>query len=264
MPVQARAGAITQPPTPQSPQSVELSVLSPQRVSPPELRAIGRGCEATATTKAGNIDSALRGSFDAINTQMHLTHALDDRRSGTTSIAVCVVGGTLCVANAGDSRAILAYIREEELDPKELKQLNRSTPSEMQEDSSAKAEASTGRESAASREQSVRMRMLLTRPLSKDHTPFRSDECQRIKATGARVLSMAQLEGLEAVPSDNEADGSGDTGTCVWDHDSVNMGEEIDTEGIRRVWHPKQDYRAQLSRARLAIVLLRAWCHCST
>jgi cGMP-dependent protein kinase 2 len=33
--------------------------------------------------------------------------------------------------------------------------------------------------------------------LSHDQTPFRDDECQRVKAAGARVLTLDQLEGLK-------------------------------------------------------------------
>jgi len=40
---------------------------------------------------------------------------------------------------------------------------------------------------------------LVAKPLSNDQTPYRKDERERIKKTGARVLSMDQIEGLEPV-----------------------------------------------------------------
>jgi hypothetical protein len=40
---------------------------------------------------------------------------------------------------------------------------------------------------------------LIAKPLSNDQTPYRKDERERIKKTGARVLSMDQIEGLEPV-----------------------------------------------------------------
>jgi hypothetical protein len=40
---------------------------------------------------------------------------------------------------------------------------------------------------------------LIAKPLSNDQTPYRKDERDRIKKTGARVLSMDQIEGLEPV-----------------------------------------------------------------
>ena len=40
---------------------------------------------------------------------------------------------------------------------------------------------------------------LVAKPLSNDQTPYRKDERERIKKTGARVLSMDQIEGIEPV-----------------------------------------------------------------
>lgn len=40
---------------------------------------------------------------------------------------------------------------------------------------------------------------LVAKPLSNDQTPYRKDERDRIKKTGARVLSMDQIEGIEPV-----------------------------------------------------------------
>lgn len=40
---------------------------------------------------------------------------------------------------------------------------------------------------------------LLAKPLSNDQTPYRKDERERIKKTGARILSMDQIEGIEPV-----------------------------------------------------------------
>ena len=39
----------------------------------------------------------------------------------------------------------------------------------------------------------------MAKPLSNDQTPYRKDERERIKKTGARVLSMDQIEGIEPV-----------------------------------------------------------------
>jgi serine/threonine protein phosphatase PrpC len=69
---------------------------------------------------------------------------------------------------------------------------------------------------------------LIAKALSNDQTPYRKDERERIKATGARVLSMDQIEGL--VPAhENWAD--------------LQLGENIDEGGDPpRVWSPKGDY----------------------
>lgn len=69
---------------------------------------------------------------------------------------------------------------------------------------------------------------LIAKALSNDQTPYRKDERERIKATGARVLSMDQIEGL-APAHENWAD--------------LQLGENIDEGGDPpRVWSPKGDY----------------------
>lgn len=66
-------------------------------------------------------------------------------------------------------------------------------------------------------------------PLSRDHTPYRPDERERVIKAGARVLSLDQLEGVEPV-------------TGNWDKD-INLGEEIDESGDPpRVWAPNAEY----------------------
>lgn len=69
-------------------------------------------------------------------------------------------------------------------------------------------------------------------PLSRDQTPYRKDERIRIRATGARVLSLDQLEGLEPILEEGMSE-----------NEEVELGEEIDEGGDPpRVWHPDGDY----------------------
>jgi hypothetical protein len=64
-------------------------------------------------------------------------------------------------------------------------------------------------------------------PLTFDQTPYRKDERDRCRKTGARVLNLDQLDGLEPI-HDN------------WD---VKLGEEIDDGGDPpRIWHPTERY----------------------
>eukprot|EP00934_Nitzschia_sp_Nitz4_P007140 Nitzschia sp. Nitz4//scaffold101_size76361//18153//20439//NITZ4_005596-RA/size76361-augustus-gene-0.1-mRNA-1//1//CDS//3329532140//7130//frame0 len=76
-------------------------------------------------------------------------------------------------------------------------------------------------------------RALKAFPLSRDQTPYRKDERARIKAMGARILSLDQLEGLEPI---NENDDSGN-------EEDLELGEELDEGGDPpRVWSPNGDY----------------------
>ncbi|KAG5182546.1 phosphatase 2C-like domain-containing protein, partial [Tribonema minus] len=69
---------------------------------------------------------------------------------------------------------------------------------------------------------------LVAKPLSSDQTPYRKDERERVKACGARVMSMDQIEGLEPI-HENWGD--------------VNLGEELDEGGDPpRIWSPFGEY----------------------
>jgi CRP-like cAMP-binding protein/serine/threonine protein phosphatase PrpC len=68
---------------------------------------------------------------------------------------------------------------------------------------------------------------LVGKALSEDQTPYRKDERERCKRSGARVMSMDQIEGLVQIHEN-------------W---GLNLGEEIDDDGDPpRLWHPDGDY----------------------
>ncbi|KAM7467018.1 hypothetical protein LguiB_014580 [Lonicera macranthoides] len=94
---------------------------------------------------------AYHAAFLATNDELHRSD-IDDSMSGTTAITVLVIGDTLYVANVGDSRAVIAVKKGNQV---------------------------------------------LADDLSYDQTPFRQDECERVKLCGARVLSVDQVEGLK-------------------------------------------------------------------
>ncbi|KAK1387660.1 Protein-serine/threonine phosphatase [Heracleum sosnowskyi] len=94
---------------------------------------------------------AYNAAFLATNEELHDCE-IDDSMSGTTAITVLVVGDRLFVANVGDSRAVIAVKKGDQL---------------------------------------------VAEDLSCDQTPFRKDECERVKLEGARVLSVDQVEGLK-------------------------------------------------------------------
>jgi serine/threonine protein phosphatase PrpC/CRP-like cAMP-binding protein len=80
-------------------------------------------------------------------------------------------------------------------------------------------------------------RSLKALPLSRDQTPYRRDERKRVKAAGARILSLDQLEGLEPINDDSVSDLSGHQ------EDDFVLGEELDEDGDPpRVWAQNGDY----------------------
>ncbi|KAL6974434.1 cGMP-dependent protein kinase [Sarracenia purpurea var. burkii] len=58
---------------------------------------------------------ACHAAFLATNSQLHADNNLDDSMSGTTAITVLVRGRTLYVSNSGDSRAIIAERRGQDI-----------------------------------------------------------------------------------------------------------------------------------------------------
>ncbi|XP_044471671.1 protein phosphatase 2C and cyclic nucleotide-binding/kinase domain-containing protein-like isoform X2 [Mangifera indica] len=110
-------------------------------------------CENLIRDSKFHVDpvEACHSAFLATNSQLH-ADILDDSMSGTTAITVLVRGRTIYVANSGDSRAVLAEKRGNEI---------------------------------------------MAVDLSIDQTPFRTDELERVKMCGARVLTLDQIEGLK-------------------------------------------------------------------
>ncbi len=136
---------------------------------------------------------------------MHTNPKLDDALSGTTAISCYVHGrrNRITVCNVGDSRAVLGQ--------------------RVKRDSNNSRDDNAGTD--------VFYRAL---PLSRDQTPYRRDERQRIRSYGARILSLDQIEGLEPVPIDSDDENG---------KDDIDLGKEIDEGGDPpRVWHPEQDY----------------------
>lgn len=150
---------------------------------------------------------------------MHRSPALDDSLSGTTSISAYIQGrrNRITVSNVGDSRAIIGQ------------RIKRQSSS----DKAGRGGSDSGTVDTADSSIHGALRAL---PLSRDQTPYRKDERIRIRKTGARILSLDQIEGLEPIPDEDEDDGSDGEGDLV-------LGEEIDEGGDPpRVWSPHGEY----------------------
>lgn len=145
--------------------------------------------------------ACLRAHVDC-NMAMHHDQSLDDSLSGTTAISMYVHGrrNRITIANVGDSRAVLG------------KSVNNGA-------------AMNGGAAPGQRQ------TLKAFPLSRDQTPYRRDERTRIRKTGARILSLDQLEGLEPILDESN------------NGEELELGEELDEGGDPpRVWSPVGDY----------------------
>lgn len=150
------------------------------------------------------IHNALLRAHVETNKMLHRNPQIDDSLSGTTAISVFFHGrrNRITIANVGDSRAVIGS-----LPPNSMSGGNHDVLPEAPR-SSIKA-----------------------RPLSRDQTPYRKDERVRIRKTGARILSLDQLEGLEPINEESE------------NGEELELGEELDEGGDPpRVWAPNGDY----------------------
>ena len=136
-------------------------------------------------------EEAYRDAFLEANKMLHRAY-VDDSMSGTTAITVMVQGRFIYVANVGDSRAVVA-------------ERTLGGANGHPNGGGAEANGAAGRSPSFSRSSGSatcgkiangagRLRAL---DLSHDQTPFRRDECERVKKCGARVLTLDQLEGLK-------------------------------------------------------------------
>ena len=143
-----------------------------------------------------NFDEAYSNIFVDCNKKLHKYGKIDDYTSGTTAASVWIENKTVKVANIGDSRVIIGRKRT----------------------GGQKSTATKG--SQGSTHEAI--------PLSSDQTPYRKDERERIKKTGARILSIDMLDGTVPIHEN-------------WDN--IELGVDVDESGDPpRVWHPTEEY----------------------
>ena len=125
------------------------------------------------------------------NRQMRTNPDLDDSLSGTTSISVYLHGhrNRITISNVGDSRAVVGR----------LPNIN----TNLEDGRTAPALSRGGASSSLSNKSSMATPTLKAYALSRDQTPHRRDERVRIRKTGARILSLDQIEGLEPIDKDD-------------------------------------------------------------
>lgn len=183
-------------------------------------------------------EDCLRRSYLETNALMHRSIVVDDAWSGTTAVSISFHGSFVTIANCGDSRAILGRRRQIPEQP------NNSPPTEANGSDTAPqsadekpanpptvvANSDCDDDCEIDCDAVVNVRpnaQLVAIPLSRDQTPYRKDERERVTKAGAAVLSIDQIEGRETL-HDDWMDG---------------QGEDVDIQGDPpRLWVKGQEY----------------------
>lgn len=154
---------------------------------------------------------------------------VEDNISGTTAISVSLHGTLLTVCNVGDSRAVLGHGVDFQVETSSTA----NTETCKQEAEEVKEEIGEETDNDAGPDQSKKKEFpppgnILAVPLSRDQTPYRKDERERVKRKGAAIMSIDQMEGKEEM-HENWGD--------------MVLGEDVDIHGDPpRVWVEGKDY----------------------
>lgn len=195
-------------------------------------------------------EGACMRAHNACNAAMRKDDKVDDTLSGTTAIICAFHAGWMTICNIGDSRAVLGHrlwgkkrraaaqaaqsSRNEEekteIDalPEAGDVMPTAEPSAEGTDDCADEKKEDGWKDDESSPEDDGEGKLTAFPLSRDQTPYRRDERERVKECGARVMSIDQMEGIKPMHEN-------------WG-DKV-LGEDIDEVGDPpRIWFQNGDY----------------------
>lgn len=170
-------------------------------------------------------------AFLECNDSLRNTDVVDAKMSGTTAITAHFHGKLMTICNVGDSRAVLGHRVDEDIATRYNRKIG-STPSEEEKKEVAFEALDGENQQTSSAFPSGKVfpenGKLLAIPLSRDQTPYRKDERERVKKLGAAVLSIDQMEGVEEI-HENWGD--------------MVLGEDVDIHGDPpRVWVEGKDY----------------------
>ncbi len=169
-------------------------------------------------------EDACRKSLLECNKAMHKDANADDTLSGTTVISASFHDGRLTICNVGDSRAVLGVKLQKE---SVLASASADSDEEKKEIAEYDVAVERQKQELVASIAGMEDAKLLALPLSQDQTPYRPDERERVKACGARVMTVDQIEGLEPVHED-------------W---GKRSGEDIDEVGDPpRIWRKDEDF----------------------
>lgn len=185
-------------------------------------------------------EACCRKAFLEVNQAMHDAPDVVDKLSGTTATSINFHGNFASICNVGDSRVVLGHRVKRTGGGIAIHHSSaRGSTGEEEKSNMDDEYERQGRSVVASpvvapggtfdrRHREVPGTELLAIPLSKDQTPYRKDERERVKRQGAQIMSIDQMQGKEEMHED-------------WG--DLVLGETLDLEGDSpRVWAKGKDY----------------------
>lgn len=196
-------------------------------------------------------ESCCQKAFLEVNQAMHDAPDVVDSLSGTTATTVGFHGDFVSVSNVGDSRVVLGHrvkdmggnnvavhcpgFRKRSSAPSSEEEKSEIYDELVQESSFSTSGGGAAVASALRLENKFERRKkdipgtrILAIPLSRDQTPYRKDERDRVKALGASIMSIDQMQGRIEVHDE-------------WG--DMVLGETLDIEGDSpRIWVKGKDY----------------------
>jgi serine/threonine protein phosphatase PrpC len=147
--------------------------------------------------------------------------------SGTTAISVNFHGNIVAISNVGDSRAVLGHRISSSTGGDDTSSAEEKVEIEDGQDNNVEMPKASPTSNPLSNKFPIDGKLLAI-PLSRDQTPYRKDERERVKKLGAAIMSIDQMEGHEEM-HENWGD--------------MVMGQDVDIHGDPpRVWMEGKDY----------------------
>ena len=172
-------------------------------------------------------------AFRETNKLMHDDKTVKDKLSGTTAVTVGFHGGRMTVCNVGDSRVVIGHRIDSSSANKQGRLAIVEEETKEEEKCEIEADENNAIEVTSHADQSTttstsRSGHYMAIPLTKDQTPYRKDERERLRKEGAEVKSIDQMQGREPM-HDNWGD--------------LVMGDQVDVHGDPpRVWAKGKEY----------------------
>jgi len=171
-----------------------------------------------------DFEEACKKAFREANKSLREDKKISDALSGTTAASACFHGGRMTVCHVGDSRVVLGR-RVARAASYPSDNYSATFNDQIEEEKYDEDEMMSRKEDSLSHD----ARDIIAVPLTRDQTPYRKDERERLSKMGAEIKTVAQMEGNTLLTDD-------------WE--DIPNGSKIHLNGADppRVWSPGKSW----------------------